>query len=201
MNYRVCLVDPPWKFNKRNKGTKFGQGAAYEGGSCSVADLAAFWPLVDQLTTKDCYFFVWVCESKPKETEEFFRAWNLEQKTTAFVWVKTYLGGGVFRGPGNYTASNIERCILARKKKAGPMWHDNKAWMPPQVLLEPHERSGGKIIHSRKPQVFHTWLNRWLGEDTKKLELFATQHTQGWDCIGHALSGNDLMVDLEKMLL
>lgn len=114
---------------------------------------------------------------------------------TAFVWVKTNLKNGEpFFGPGFYTAGNVERCLLFRPDKAKG-WHPNKGYKPSQIVMEPHPvDENKKKIHSRKPLTVHERLDRWL--DTPGLELFATQKTEGWTCLGHSVTGNLLDKDL-----
>ena len=33
-----------------------------------------------------------------------------------------------------------------------------------------------------------------------KIELFARQKTEGWDCIGNGISGKDIRQELEEMI-
>lgn len=117
---------------------------------------------------------------------------------TAFVWVKTNkVNKEPFFGPGFYTAGNVERCLLFRPEKARG-WHSTKGYKPSQVVMEPHPADDkGKKIHSRKPLTVHHRLDQWL--DTPGLELFATQQTPGWTCLGHSVTGNLIDKDLIEL--
>jgi len=52
------------------------------------------------------------------------------------------------------------------------------------------------------------WLSRWLLRYRRcrqlglspKLELFATSQTDGWDCIGGAINGEDIRVALARII-
>lgn len=131
----------------------------------------------------------------------------------AFVWVKTNkCNGESFQGPGSYTWQNAEYCLLARPIGAGGLWHSNTAGCqkPCQIIeareevaiRSPHPRGeDGKIIHSRKPEIFHRLIEEWLWphmdrEQFDSVELFATQKRDGWECIGHSVSGNLIGADV-----
>ena len=134
--------------------------------------------------------------------------WGFDYKTTAFVWIKTTKNNKIFAGPGAYSFSNAEIVLFGRRKGSKKCWHNNAkgCYKPHSVIMEPHPRDSltGKIIHSRKPYNVHQELDKWLGPclnlDEGKLELFATEeYGNGWTCLGHAISGNDLSIDLREL--
>jgi len=36
--------------------------------------------------------------------------------------------------------------------------------------------------------------------DLPRIELFARQKTEGWDCVGNEISGKDIRQELEEMI-
>ena len=48
-------------------------------------------------------------------------------------------------------------------------------------------------MHSRKPARVHQDIARWAGAG---VELFATQPTEGWRCLGYDVTGRDIREDL-----
>lgn len=113
--------------------------------------------------------------------------------------VEETLRRALFKGPGRYSPSNVELVLFGVR---GRPWHPKEGWKPRQVILEPQPRKMGKIIHSRKPEVFQDEIDRWLrphAGEAPFLELFATRHRPDnppWNCLGHALSGLDIRDEL-----
>ena len=52
--------------------------------------------------------------------------------------------------------------------------------------------------HSQKPDEMRELVN--LCELSPKLELFATSQTEGWDCIGNVINGEDIRVSLARII-
>lgn len=105
-------------------------------------------------------------------------AWGFRYKTAAFVWVKTNRkNGGKFWGMGAYTRANAEVCLLGVTPdfKAGQMVKDHAVH---QIIEAPFEG------HSRKPDETRRRIVALLG-DVPRIELFARQRAEGWDCWGN----------------
>ena len=75
---------------------------------------------------------------------------------------------------GYYTRANNEICLLATKGKPLPRY--SKAVK--QVVLSKIRE------HSRKPDEVRDRIVELVG-DIPRIELFARQHTDGWDCWGN----------------
>lgn len=211
MKTRIILADPPWEFNNRyetrkdnpRKKSRFGIGVAqrYSHGVMSARDLKAL-PVAD-IAADDAYLFMWTTWTHMQEALDVIDSWDFDYITCAFVWVKTNpIKGGPFMGPGRYTFSNTEPCLLARRKRSGKLWHPNTGWKPSQVVTEPHPRDeDSKIIHSRKPACIHEHLERWLVPHAGQppVELFATQERNGWITLGGAIDGRDIRESLASL--
>ena len=216
MKTRLWLADCPWNFNDRKvtrkdnpgKKPKFGIGVQrrYSAGTMSNADLACLGPNISSQSTPDAYLLMWAVMPLLDVALATMDAWGFDYKTTPFTWVKTTKNGKLFKGPGAYTLSNTEVILLGRRKGAKRLWHSNAkgCYKPCSVIMEPHPRGAdGKIIHSRKPEIFHQEIEKWLfpylGDDMMAVELFATQRREGWTCLGHALTGTMIQDDLRTL--
>lgn len=212
---RLWLPDPPWAYSDRKltrkdnpgKKAKFGIGVQrrYGAGTMSNAELASLGPLIQELSTDDAYCLMWATKPLLPSALWVMEQWGFRYVGTPLTWVKTTKNGKLFAGPGAYTLSNIEDVILGRRFGAKRLWHSNEkgCYKPHSVQMVPHPRGeDGKIIHSRKPKIFHEIIEKWLfpylGE-FQATELFATQQREGWTCLGHALTGTLIHEDLEAM--
>lgn len=209
MKARVILADPPWEYNNRRavredgKKPKGGVGVAsrYSHGVMNHKDISSL--PISRISHDDCLLFMWTTWTHIQEAVEVIHSWGFQYSTCAFVWVKTtQKSGDFFTGPGRYTFSNSEPCLLARK--GGRLWHPNTGWRPSQIVMCPHPiDENKKIIHSRKPSVVHEHIEKWLfphmGSDAYALELFATQRRRGWVTLGGAIDNLDIRLRLEEI--
>lgn len=104
-------------------------------------------------------------------------AWGFMYKTAAFVWVKeNKRTASLFWGMGAYTRANAEVCLLGISKgtKAGQCV---KSHAVHQIIKSPVEH------HSKKPEETRKRIVELLGNQ-EKIELFARQQVEGWDCWG-----------------
>lgn len=175
----------------------------------TTSELCSLGELIKQITTPDAYLCFWTVRSMIEEALQVLDAWGFKYRCELFTWVKTTKNGLLFKSPGSYSLGNTEAMWLARRvndkgRLASQCWHSNAKgeYKPHQVHMLPHPRGeDGKIIHSRKPEEFHLELEKWLFPYLKAgeaSELFATQSRPGWNCFGHALSGNSIEVDLKE---
>lgn len=212
---RVVIVDFPWEYNNRHdrrlytdgirntKRSQFGIGVAsrYTHGVMNEDTITEVGRLLHQVTTDDAYLFSWATKATLPSSFRVLERAGWVYATTAFVWVKTNKKGGFFPGAGRYTFSNTEDLQIWRKPKS-TCWHANTGWRPRQVVMAAHPRDPHthKIIHSRKPAIFHTLIELWLipqiSEKDVLLEVFATQKTDGWLCLGGDVTGRDIRDDL-----
>ena len=85
---------------------------------------------------------------------DVIKAWGFEYVTTAFVWVKANKrSGGFYIGNGNWTRSNAEICILARKGMLKRLSRSVR-----QVVYAPVRE------HSRKPDEVRDRIVQLVGD-------------------------------------
>lgn len=129
---------------------------------------------VQRLADKDCALFLWVTMPMLREGLEVIKAWGFNYKTCAFTWVKQNpKGAGIYSGLGHWTNGNAELCLFAKRGAPKRVAKNVK-----QIILAPREQ------HSKKPDCARDRITQLLG-DLPRIELFARQYADGWDCWGN----------------
>jgi len=187
--YSVIYADPAWSYNSR---MALGKGALKSSAEdyynvMSTRDIINL-PVSD-ISAKDCILFIWVTMPKLNEVFKVIDAWGFEYKTCAFVWVKRNKifckkrnenRGGIddFMGQGRWVRQNSELCLLATKGK--PKRISAKVR---QVVYQPIQE------HSKKPNEVREKIVELVG-DLPRLEMFARQSNDGWDCWGNEVESS-----------
>jgi site-specific DNA-methyltransferase (adenine-specific) len=129
---------------------------------------------VQNIASDNCFLFLWVTSPFLEKGFEVIKSWGFKYATVAFVWIKMTNDMLAVRtdGLGKYTISNAEYCIIAKK---GKYWRDQRNVK--QIVQAP------KTIHSQKPDEVRQRIVQLCG-DLPRIELFARQHAEGWDCWG-----------------
>lgn len=165
--YRIIYADPPWSY--RNMGNIHAV-AAHHYNTMSLNELKNL--PIENLAEENCILFIWATFSKIQETLDLIRAWGFDYKTVGFTWVKKNKNGSNFFGVGWYTKSNAEVCLIATKGKA-PKISNSVSSIVESVREE----------HSKKPAIIRNKIVEFSG-DLPRIELFARQYADGWDCWG-----------------
>ena len=166
--YNIIYADPPWKYN--DKGC---QGAAEKIYPTMTVEEIAELP-INKITSDDCVLFMWATYPKIKEALELIEKWGFTYKSIAFQWIKqNKSGNGYFFGLGRWTRGNTECCLIATKGK--PKRINNSV---SQLIISPIQE------HSKKPSETRDRIVQLLG-DLPRIELFARQTADGWDCWGN----------------
>jgi len=171
--YGVIYADPPWRYNKRNNPkTKFGKGAFGHYDLMTMQDIAKL--PVPEIAAENCALFMWVTFPYLDEQIKLFEKWGFRYTTLGFSWVKTnQKNGQPFFGIGYYAKSNCEICLIGIKGKMKPV--SNKV---SSCIISPRRE------HSRKPDEVRERIVELFG-DIPRIELFARQRADGWDCWGN----------------
>ena len=108
------------------------------------------------------------------EAIETIKRWGFKYKTVAFTWVKeNRKTDGYFTGLGYWTRANPEMCLLATKGKPKRLSKAVK-----QLIISKRQE------HSKKPDRIRDRIIQLCG-DLPRIELFARQRVEGWDCWGN----------------
>lgn len=176
--YNIIYADPPWQYRDKRTGkgkhNPNGAGGAEKHYKTMKTDDICNLPIKD-IAGDNCMLFLWTTAPMIFEAEKVIKAWGFDYKTFGFVWVKTTNDGKKVRGDGmgSYTVQNAEYCLIALK---GKYWRDNTGVK--QMLMCP------KREHSKKPDETRQRILDLCG-DLPRIELFARQHADGWDCWGN----------------
>ena len=170
--YNIIYADPPWRFKYFSKKGEQQKSAQKHYDCMSIDDIYNL--PVSNLTEKDCVLFLWVTFPLLQEGLETIKYWGFKYKGCAFTWVKrNKRADSWFWGCGYWTRANSEVCLIATKGK------------PKRISKSVHNVIDARIEeHSKKPSVTRERIVELCG-DLPRIELFARQHTEGWDCWGN----------------
>ena len=171
--YNIIYADPPWRYNQRNnKKTKFGGGVHAHYPTMSMEEIKKL--PIEKLAGKNCALFLWTTFPYLDKQIQLFEKWGFRYTTLGFSWIKTNAKNGApFFGVGYYAKSNCEICLLGIKGKMKPF--SNKI---SSCVISPRE------AHSKKPSEIRDRIVSLFG-DLPRIELFARESADGWDCWGN----------------
>lgn len=171
--YQIVLADPPWRYDfSRNDSNKI--EAHYP--TMALEDICA----LNVPAEKNSVLYLWSTAPKLLEALQVMRAWGFTYKTQA-IWDKARIGMGYwFRG-------QHEILLVGTKGRFSP---------PIQALRESSVYREKKSTHSKKPQYFRDLLNKQFPDKTK-LEMFAREKSDGFDCWGNEVE-SDIIIS-EKL--
>lgn len=170
--YSIIYADPPWSFKTYSDKGK-GRSAERHYPTMRKEDIQRL--PIKRIAEKNSVLFLWVTAPCLIEGIELITAWGFTYKTVAFTWVKqNKKSDGIFTGMGYYTRSNAEHCLLATRGKG----LERKSCSVSSVVLSHIER------HSKKPDAVRERIVELFG-DMPRIELFAREQADGWDCWGN----------------
>jgi len=179
--YSIIYADPPWHYNQRwsmkhNK-TRFGGGACNHYPLMKTEEIMAM-PIAN-ITAPNAALLLWTTFPRLEDGLKVMKAWGFEYKTIGFIWVKTNrVDGKPFFGVGYYSKSNTEPCLLGIRGKMKPVSDSISS-----VVIHP------RMEHSKKPPIIRDRIIELFG-DLPRVELFARQEADGWDCHGNEVQNN-----------
>ena len=168
--YNIIYADPAWTFKLWSN--KSGRKVSDKYDLMSKKDIHTL--PVNQLADDNCILFMWVTYPNLIEGLETIKKWGFTYKTCGFSWIKkNKKADSLFWGLGYWTRANNEICLLATKGK------------PKRLSKSVHQVVIDKIReHSRKPDCVRDKIVQLCG-DLPRIELFARQKAEGWDCWGN----------------
>lgn len=169
--YSIIYADPPWSYKTYSAKGK-GRSAEAHYNTMSINDICKL--PINKIANDDCALLMWVTFPNLEYAFQVCNAWGFSYKTVAFVWVKqNKKSDSLFWGMGFWTRANAEICIIATKGKP-----KRKSAAVHQVIMSHIEE------HSKKPNETRERIVKLLG-DLPRIELFARQQADGWDCWGN----------------
>lgn len=167
--YGIIYADPPWQYQDR----KCNGACEFHYSTMSINEICKL--PIKEITAKDCVLFLWTTYPMLQEAMELIKSWGFKYKTIGFQWIKqNKSGNGYFFGLGRWTRGNTECCLIATRGK--PKRINNSI---SQLVFSPIEE------HSKKPDCVREKITCLIGGDIPRIELFARQAADGWDCWGN----------------
>ena len=131
--------------------------------------------VVGKIADEQCVLFLWTTDAHLEIAIKALTNWGFKYKTVAFVWNK------LKPSIGKWNVKQCEICLLATKGTAHKLMKSFKERQYIEHLKEEH---------SKKPAEIRNRIVGMLG-DVPRIELFARQTVEGWDCWGNEVGGED----------
>jgi N6-adenosine-specific RNA methylase IME4 len=163
--FGVIYADPPWKFEVYSEDIGQGRTAEAHYSTMAVEDIARI--PVASFAADDCALFMWATASTLPEAFSLLNAWGFSYKTHC-VWAKDKIGLG-------FWFRNQHELLIVATKGAVPAPAHGTQWS--SLIEEPRER------HSEKPEAFYQLIETYF-PNLPKIELFARNRRDGWECWG-----------------
>lgn len=184
--YNIIYADPAWSYRdytsrevaERNLNNNSKKSVVMKYDVMKTQDLCDL-PIKD-ICAEDCILFMWVTMPKLNECFDLMKSWGFKYSTCGFTWIKKNKKNTStnFWGMGRWTRSNAELCLIGIKGK------------PQRVSKSIHSVIETPIEeHSKKPDCVRDKIVELCG-DIPRIELFARQSAEGWDCWGNEASEN-----------
>lgn len=154
--YRVIVLDPPWRYEKRAEDPTHRSTCPYP--DMSLEEICAL-PVAER-AHKDAIVWLWTTNAFMRDAFACLDAWGFHAKTI-LTWVKDRMG------TGDWLRGRSEHCILAVRGKPVVMLTNQT------TVLEAAMRE-----HSRKPDEFYALVEALC--PGSKLEFFAREAREGW---------------------
>lgn len=173
--YSIIYADPPWQYKENGAGNRTLTASC--GYDLMPIDEICALPVQD-IADDNCILFLWVTFPRLLEGLKTMAAWGFKYHSLGFNWIKLNKKSPTpFWGMGYYTRQNPEICLIATKgKKFKPLVRNIHS-----VVMTPREG------HSKKPDVVRENIVKIVG-DLPRIELFARQKVEGWDCWSNEVS-------------
>lgn len=168
--YSIIYADPPWKYGG-GKDKSF-QGLAVDHYPTMKTKDISNLPV--QNIADNAVLFMWTTFPQLEACFDVAKAWGFRYRTNAFTWIKQTKNGLPFFGLGFWTRSNAEICLIFTKGNY-PRRINNAV---SSVIFSQIEK------HSKKPSMARERIVELMG-DLPRIELFARQHADEWDCWGN----------------
>jgi len=154
--FRVLVIDPPWRYEKRRDDASKRENTSYA--DMSIAEIKALD--VGSLATDDAVLWLWTTNAHLPEAFGVAVAWGFTYKTL-LTWDK------VKPGMGEWLRGLTEHCLLCIRGR-------------PTVNLTSESTIIRETVrrHSAKPDAFYKMVESLC--PGSKVELFARQAREGW---------------------
>lgn len=176
--YQIIYADPPWDVKKIIRKVRPNQVEM----DYPTMSLDAIKQLpIRNISEENSVCFLWTTHSYLPKSFDVLSSWGFKYQRT-ITWDKS-------NGMCLFGFHHRTEFLLFGYKGKIEMYPRRKAF--PTMVSAKSKR------HSDKPQIFRDLIAPF-GES--RIELFARQKTEGWDCIGNGINGKDIRQELGEMI-
>tara|TARA_A100000172_G_scaffold29763_1_gene17710 strand:+ start:386 stop:925 length:540 start_codon:yes stop_codon:yes gene_type:complete len=161
--YNIIYADPPWDIKKIKRSVRPNQ-VEMDYPTMKLEDIKNL--KVQNLTEKNCVLFLWTIQKYLKNAFDVMQEWGFKYQRT-ITWDKK-------NGMCLFGFHHRTEFLLFGYKGKLPMYPKRKTF---PTLVEAKSK-----YHSNKPHIFREYIQKF---GDKKIELFARQKVEGWDCWGN----------------
>jgi site-specific DNA-methyltransferase (adenine-specific) len=178
--YKVVYADVPWSYRNKRTGGSMLSGASQKYNTLSLPELMSL--PVSSVVDRNSVLFLWATTPLLPEALSVMSAWGFTYKTSLY-WRKI-----MSLGMGFWYRGQVEQLLLGVRGKV-------KAFR----IQKPNFIQSKAGNHSQKPREMRELVE--MCGLSPRLELFATEQVDGWDCIGDAVDGEDIYVSLVSRIV
>lgn len=178
--YKLIYADPPWQFNSKKTGGSMKSGAGQKYNTESIEMLKQM--NVSSIADDSCLLAMWWVGAMPQEAIDLIGAWGFRLvNMNALVWNKLTVNNKPYFGMGFYTRAGSESVAFAVKGKFKPASRSVRAVFNAESQIQFEAKV---MAHSKKPVQVRDLLVELCG-DVTRLEMFARERAEEWDCFGN----------------
>ena len=177
--YKVIYADAPWAYRNKRTGGSMGSGSEQKYNTMEIDDIRSL--LVSSVAGKDSVLFLWATTPMLPDALSVLSSWGFTYKTSLY-WRKI-----MSLGMGFWYRGQVEQLLLGVRGQV-------KAFR----IQKPNFIQTKVRNHSQKPAEMRELVDACNLEP--KLELFATEKIDSWDCVGNAINGEDIRVSLARII-
>ncbi len=178
--YKLIYADCPWQFNSKKTGGSMNSGAAQKYNTESIETLKQMD--VSSIADEECLLAMWWVGAMPQEAIDVIKAWGFRLvNMNGLVWNKLTANNKPYFGMGFYTRAGSESVAFAVKGKFKPESRSVRAVFNAESQIQFEAKV---MAHSKKPVQVRDLLVELCG-DVPRLEMFARENADGWDCFGN----------------
>lgn len=170
--YQCIIIDPPWFYRLRSNDKTHRNRIPYK--PMQTEEILAL-PVSELCDHNGCVLWLWYTNNHMIEAAQCLQHWDFTLKTI-LTWEKVTKVGNPHIGTGHWLRNCTEHCALAVRGNV-------KAFAGRTLTNDSTILHAPRREHSRKPEIFHQLVDK-LCPDMTKLEIFARESRDGWDCWG-----------------
>lgn len=172
VRYGIIYGDPPWPQKKgKIRNVRMNQGRSLDYDTMSLSDIELLLEKAFLLSDIKCNIFIWTIDKFLLNTESMMKRMGYELHAR-IIWDK---GNGI--APAFTVRFSHEYLLWFYQKGHILMPCKEVRGVFRDVLYEK------STVHSKKPESAYQMLETMF-PDAAKLELFARNERDGWDCFG-----------------